>query len=183
LELSRLVLAGPDPAAIQDDPEGQQVFEELCDIYRGLPAEVQADVVLLSLPMASRKNNALMVNALQRCSTIVVQNSLREGFGLTATEAMWKRTTVLASSACGLRQQIRHGMDGHLLPDPEDVSNIADVLEELLTQPHVRESYARTAQRRVHEDFLIFTQLRHWLRVLTGVIDPRHQSTRPGPAR
>jgi trehalose synthase len=180
LELARLVLAGPEPAAIKDDPEGQEVFQDLCKIYSELEPEVQADVVLLSLPMSSRKNNALMVNALQRCSTVVVQNSLREGFGLTATEAMWKRIAVLASSACGLRQQIRHGIDGHLLPDPLDVSNIADVLEELLTHPHVRENYARTAQRRVHDDFLIFIQLRHWLRVLAGAVDRRH-SARPGP--
>lgn len=181
LELARLVLAGPEPAAVSDDPEAQEVFDELCNIYCGLSPELQSDVVILSLPMASRKNNALMVNALQRCSTLVVQNSLREGFGLTVAEAMWKRTAVIGSSACGLRQQIRHGIDGHLWDDPEDVTNIADVLEELLTQAHLRENYARTAQRRVHDDFLIFTQLRRWLRVLAGVVDPRRRSARPGP--
>ena len=82
---------------------------------RALEPALQADVALLALPMASLKENALIVNALQRCATLVVQNSLREGFGLTATEAMWKRCAVLASPACGLRQQIRHGVDGHLL--------------------------------------------------------------------
>ena len=85
--------------------------------------------------MASLKENALIVNALQRCATLVVQNSLREGFGLTATEAMWKRCAVLASPACGLRQQIRHGVDGHLLTSAEDPEEIADTLELLLTAP------------------------------------------------
>ncbi len=168
LEIVRLVLAGPDPASIQDDPEGRGVLEELCSFYTGLPPERQNDVALLTLPMGSRKENALMVNALQRCSTVVVQNSLREGFGLTATEAMWKHVPVLGTHACGIRQQVRHGVDGLLVSDPHDADEIADKLDELLEDPARRELMGRSGQRRAHNHFLVFTQLCNWIRVLAA---------------
>ncbi len=166
LEIVRLVLAGPDPASIQDDPEGKEVFQELSDAYLMLPREHQKDVALLTLPMDSRKENALMVNALQRCSTVVVQNSVQEGFGLTASEAMWKRVPVIGTHACGLRQQIRNGIDGILIQDPNDPDELAEVMDALLKDPERRDIIGRNAQRRVHDEFLIFTQLRHWLRLL-----------------
>jgi trehalose synthase len=180
LELVRLVMAGPDPASIQDDPEAREVFEDISRAYRSLPDEIRQDVVVLSLPMVSLKENALMVNALQRCSTLVVQNSLREGFGLTATEAMWKRIPVVGSSACGLRQQIRHGLDGYLIQDAEDPDAIADSFEQLLTSEHEIDAYARAGQRRVYDEFLVFTQVRRWLRVLAAVVEERRHSSRPG---
>jgi trehalose synthase len=169
VEIARLVLAGPDPAAIQDDPEGREVLDALCAVYRGLKPSEQESVVLLSLPMASRKQNHLMVNVLQRCSTVVVQNSLQEGFGLTATEAMWKRVPVLGSSACGLRLQIRDGIDGGLTADPKDPAEIAERLDGMLSHPVQRELYGRSAQRRVYDRFLVFTQVQSWLRLLAEV--------------
>jgi trehalose synthase len=168
LEIVRLVLAGPDPSAMQDDPEAREVFQEIATAYQKLPAEYQKDVAVLVLPMDSRKENALMVNALQRCSTVVVQNSIREGFGLPVTEAMWKRVPLIGTHACGLRQQIRDGIDGLLIRDPRDPDELAWALEELLKDPVKRHVMARTAQRRVHEEFLIFTQLRRWLRLLAA---------------
>ena len=167
LELARLVLAGPDPASIQDDPEGKQVLEDLCAAYRSVPAGLQQDVALIWLPMASRKENALMVNALQRCSTVVVQNSLREGFGLTATEAMWKGVCVVGTRACGLRHQIRNGIDGVLIQDPQAPGEIARRLDDILEQVRKRDYMARNAQQRVHQEFLIFKQLCDWLRELS----------------
>jgi trehalose synthase len=170
LSQSRLVLAGPDPASVRDDPEATEVFRDLCSAYLGLEPALQANVVLLALPMASLKENALIVNALQRCATLVAQNSLREGFGLTATEAMWKRCAVLAGPACGLRQQIRHGIDGYLLKSAEDPEEISDALELLLTTRHTREAYGRAAQLRVQDESLIFTQVRRWLEVFAEVV-------------
>ena len=170
LELVRLVLAGPDPASIQDDPEGREVLDDLRRLYTALPPATQRDIVLLSLPMASRKENALMVNAIQSCSSVVAQNSLQEGFGLTATEAMYKRVAVLGTHACGLRQQIRHGVDGWLVQDPTDPAKIADALLHLLSNPKARAAYARSAQRRAHDEFLVFTQARRWLEVLAETV-------------
>jgi len=169
IQLVRLVLAGPDPASIQDDPEGREVLADLCDFYGSLASEIQRDIALLTLPMNSRKENALMVNALQRCSTVIVQNSLREGFGLTATEAMWKSVPVVGTRAIGLRQQIRAGIDGLLIQDPSDPDEIARRLSDLLADVPKRLYMATNARQRVHGEFLVFTQLCQWLRVMSTV--------------
>lgn len=170
LDQVRLVMAGPDPASIQDDPEGLEVIEELREAYVALDDEMKHDIALIALPMHEPDENALMVNALQRSSTIIVQNSLREGFGLTVTEAMWKRIPVLSNSrAVGPRQQIRHGRDGWLIEDPENREQIADGLDHLLNNRTDRAALARTAQRRAHQQFMIFSQLRHWLDLLQDV--------------
>jgi trehalose synthase len=167
LSLSRLVLAGPDPESIADDPEGVEVLNALRTDYLACDAEVRPDIALVALPMRDPAVNALIVNALQRVSTIVVQNSLREGFGLTITEAMWKGVPVLSNSkACGPRQQIRDGVDGRLIGDPEDVDAIAGALRDMLAADPLEE-WGRNAQQRVHGHFLIYTQLRHWVRLLT----------------
>ncbi len=163
----RLVMAGPDPASIQDDPEGLEVVEELTEAYVALDDEIKHDIAMVALPMENRRDNALMVNALQRASTVVVQNSLREGFGLTVTEAMWKRIAVLSNTrAVGPRQQITDGCDGWMIKDPENPSEIADALDSLLNDREERAALARTAQRRAHDQFLIFSQLTSWLDVL-----------------
>lgn len=172
LQLLRLVLAGPEPASVADDPEAAEVFRELCALWRGLEPGIQSEIAIVSLPMSSRKENALMVNAIQRCSTLIAQNSLQEGFGLTVTEAMWKRVAVLGSSACGIRHQIRDGIDGKLLQDSEDRAEIADAIEELVCEPRRRELLARSAQRRAYDDFLVFAQLRAWLRLLADTVAP-----------
>jgi trehalose synthase len=178
LDIVRLVLAGPDPASIQDDPEGKGVLDDLVDTYLSLEPEIQRQVVLLTLPMDSRKENALMVNTLQRCSSIIVQNSLREGFGLTATEAMWKRTAIMGTRACGLRAQIRDQIDGRLIREAEDPDEIASTLHEMLDLPTKREYWSRNAQRRVHDESLVFTQVRDWLRVLSSQRKPKHEPRR-----
>ena len=174
LQLVRLVLAGPEPAAVADDPEATEVLEELMDAYVHLPRALQEDIALVSLPMSVRKNNELIVNALQRCSSVVVQNSLREGFGLTVTEAMWKHTAVLGSRACGIRQQIRDGVDGWLIQDPEDPEEIASRLDALLEDIGERIKLGQSAQRRVHHDFLVFSQVHRWLTTLADCLVHRH---------
>lgn len=170
LEMVRLVLAGPEPAAVADDPEAQEVLEELTAAYAALPPALQNDVAVVSLPMSVRKNNELIVNALQRCSSVVVQNSIQEGFGLTVTEAMWKHTAVLGSRACGIRQQIRDGVDGRLVQNPEDPEEIAVRLGGLLGDMAGRIALGRNAQRRAHDEFLVFTQVRHWLTTLAECV-------------
>jgi len=166
-EMTRLVLAGPSPESIQDDPEAREVLEALKAQYRALDPLVQEAVAILTLPMASDVENALMVNALQRASSIVVQNSLREGFGLTIAEAMWKRVPVLSNRrACGPRQQVRDGEDGRLIDDPEDVVALAATFDAMLADVAKRRTWARNAQRHVHANFLVFAQLASWLRLL-----------------
>lgn len=168
IEIMRLVFAGPDPESVRDDPEGKAVLDEIAAEYRALPEQLQDDIAILSLPMASRKHNALMVNALQRCSTIVVQNSIREGFGLTVTEAMFKGVPVLGSSACGIRHQVRDGVDGMLVDSPSDTTELADKLDTMLSSVLDRSRWGRSGARRAHDEFLVFTQVARWLRVLAN---------------
>jgi trehalose synthase len=168
VQLARLVLAGPDPASIDDDPEGKEVLGEICSAYTALPPHVQQDVAIVSLPMSSKVNNALIVNALQRCSDVVAQNSLQEGFGLTVTEPMWKSAAIMGSSAVGIRQQIRPGLDGLLIKNSEDPSEIAGALDMLLGDQAKREAFGRSAQQRVFDHFLVFTQVERWLELLTN---------------
>ena len=167
---ARLVLAGPDPDFVSDDPEGKQVLQELVDFYTSLSPKLQPDVVILKLPMHSPKENALIVNALQRCSYLIVQNSLREGFGLTATEAMWKRIPVLVSSACGLRTQVRDNIDGLLINDPEDEEQIATQLGKLLSDPKQAEAMGFSGKQRVLDHFLTFQQISRWLTLLSQTL-------------
>jgi trehalose synthase len=163
LDLVRLVLAGPEAEAIQDDPESKDVLEELRGVYVSLHAAIQDDIAIVTLPMRSQEQNALLVNALQRASSIVVQNSLREGFGLTIAEAMWKRVPVLSNSrSVGPRVQVRDRLDGRLIDDPSDRSQLEQAIHEMLALPEAREEWGRNGQRRVHELFLVTSQLRSW---------------------
>ena len=169
VEEVRLILAGPDPTGIADDPEGVEVLRELTRRYVALPAALQRDIAIVTLPMVSRKDNALMVNVVQRASDIVLQNSLQEGFGLTVAEAMWKRIPVLGSgSASGIQLQVRDGVDGRLVDDPEDTRSIAALLREMLADSDRLEEWGRSAQRRVHDEFLVLRELVRWLELLPG---------------
>ena len=157
----RLVLAGPDPDFIQDDPEGCEVLDELCVAYTRLKPEIQRDVALLTLPMKSRRDNAFMVNALQ--------NSIREGFGLTLAEAMWKGTPVVGTSACGLRHQIHDRVHGRVVYHPEDTVEVAQVLGDIICADEEIDNWSRNAQARVHQEFLVFNQVKKWLQILKSL--------------
>ncbi len=169
LELVRLVLAGPGPGSIADDPESEEVLADLVVRYQSLDPMIQRDLAILSLPMWSRRANALMVNAIQRTSSIVVQNSIREGFGLTVAEAMWKGIPLLSNRrAVGPRMQVRDGVDGCLVNDPGDTGELAEALDSMLAAPDARERWGRSARRRAHEKFLVFGVLERWLEILAG---------------
>jgi trehalose synthase len=163
-ERLQLLLAGPDPTGVADDPEARDLLADIAGVWRALTPSLQKDVAVVVLPLASRVENALMVNALQRSATIVAQNSIQEGFGLTVTEAMWKGAAVMGTRACGIRQQIRDGLDGKLVRNPENPDEIAAVLEEMLRLDLAK--LGRAARRRVADQFLIFEQIGRWLRLM-----------------
>ncbi len=169
IHMSRLVLGGPDPLFVTDDPEGAEVLKELIDYYQSLDGEIQKDIALMLLPLDNPKENALIVNALQRYSVIVVQNSIQEGFGLTATEAMWKRTPVLVSGAAGLKFQVNHGETGSINPDPTDIPRLAAAMEYMLSHQKELDKWGFNAQTRVVERFTLFSQIESWLRLLSAV--------------
>jgi len=149
-----LVLAGPNVTAVADDPEGAQVFADVEAAWRALPHAVRNRVHLASLPVTDVEENAAIVNALQRHSSIVVQKSLEEGFGLTVTEAMWKGRAVVASAVGGIQDQIEDGVNGALLKDPADLDAFADRLCDLLCNPELMQRLGTAARERVREHFL-----------------------------
>jgi len=166
-----LVFAGPDSSKIADDPEGLEVFMNLVDQISAYPKEVQQSIAMLSLPLDSRWQNALIVNALQRVASVVIQNSIREGFGLTLLEAMWKQRPVIASDACGLRQQLRPDVDGVMIFNPNDPKNVSKALNDMIgAGEEKREMYARNAKKRAIDNFLVYSQVTNYLRCVADIV-------------
>jgi trehalose synthase len=151
---AHLVLAGPDARAVTDDPEGAEVYGEVEALWKSLTDRLRSRVHLANLPMDDLQENAAMVNALQRHSAIVVQKSLREGFGLTVTEAMWKERAMVASAVGGIQDQIEHGVNGYLLRDPSDLDGYAAALKLLLTRPTLAKRLGQNARHRVSVNYL-----------------------------
>jgi trehalose synthase len=150
---ANLALVGPSVAGVTDDPEGAIVLDECVDAWHRLPPDAQARIRLVSLPMDDIEENALMVNAVQRTSTIAVQKSLAEGFGLTVAEAMWKAKPVVASPVGGIVDQIAPGT-GVLLDDPCDLDGFGDTVAGLLEQPSEIERFAGNAVIHVVDHFV-----------------------------
>ena len=147
----QLMLAG---GSASDDPEGEAVLAEVKEIAGNDP-----DIHLLNLPPWS----ALEINALQRASTIIVQKSLREGFGLTVTEGLWKKKPVVASAVGGIPLQIIHRHTGMLA---HSVEGTAYQLRFLLANPAIAEKLGEQGHEHVRENFLVTTGLRRSLTLL-----------------
>jgi trehalose synthase len=147
----RLVLAG---GSADDDPEGAEVLREVLDEANGDP-----DIDVLSLP----PDRHLDINALQRAATIVVQNSTREGFGLTVTEAMWKAKPVIAGAAGGITLQVHDHRTGFLVHSEE---GLAFRLRYLLNRRRVALAMGEEGRELVRYRFLLTRHLRDWLTLL-----------------
>jgi trehalose synthase len=167
---AHLLLAGPDPADIPDDPEGARVFGEVRRIRDALPAQVRDRVHLFVLTLRDRTANGLIINAVQRFSTIVVQKSIEEGFGLTVTEAMWKARPIVASAVGGLLTQLTDRVDS-LLVDPLDHAGFGDAVNELLARPDYAAGLGRAAHERCRTEFLAERELRDYLRLYARMLD------------
>ncbi len=171
---SQLVLAGPVVSAVADDPEGADVLQDCWDAWRRLPHHARSRVALACIPMADLEENAVIVNALQRHATIVVQKSLAEGFGLTVSEAMYKGRPVIGSAVGGISDQIVDGDSGVLLPDPTDLAAFAGTLAQLLSAPERLATMGARAHERVVDHFLPDTQLARWSLLVSAVLDSPH---------
>jgi trehalose synthase len=150
---AHLVLAGPDVSAVDDDPEGGEVFAECHAQWSALPDGLRRRVHLASVPMEDGDENATVINALQRHAHVVVQKSLVEGFGLTVTEAMWKARPIVASRVGGIQDQIVDEQDG-LLIDPYDIDACAAATSRLLQDDELSARLGAAARTRVQEHFL-----------------------------
>ncbi len=144
----QLVLAG---GGASDDPEGAVVLQEVKETAGNDP-----DIIILDLPPWC----ALEINALQRASTLVVQKSIKEGFGLTVTEALWKGKPTIGGAVGGIPNQIIHKLTGALV---HSVEGCAYQIRYLLTHPEFAAQLGRNGHEHVKENFLMTTNVRRWL--------------------
>jgi len=156
----QLVLAG---GGATDDPEGAVVLQEVMD-----EAGDDPDIIILNLPPWS----ALEINALQRASTIIVQKSLKEGFGLTVTEGLWKGKPVVGGAVGGIPTQIVHKLTGVLV---HSVEGCAYQIRYLLTHPEFAAELGRNGKEHVKENFLMTSNVKRWLllyQIMLGMTQP-----------
>lgn len=173
---AELVLAGPSLSAVADDPEGSRVFRDLEQAWLALPAALRRLVHLALLPMDDEEENGAIVNALQRHAAVIVQKSLQEGFGLTVTEAMWKRRPVVASAVGGIQDQIRNGIDG-LLVHPTDLGALGGLLRRVLSDEQLSRTLGNAAHDRVRDEYLSLNALERWAEVVRAYAErPVHES-------
>jgi trehalose synthase len=145
-----LVLAG-SPAT--DDPEGAEVLKEVKEFASDDP-----DIYILLLPPFSDRQ----INALQRAATVVLQKSLKEGFGLTVSEAMWKGKPVIGGAAGGIPLQIVHGVTGFLV---HSIEGTAFRIRQFLNNPEMANRMGERGREHVRQNFLITRQIRDYLSV------------------
>jgi trehalose synthase len=163
-----LALVGPDPRGVPDDVEQALWFDRCLTAWRALPLARRRRAALLTLPMDDLTENAVLVNAIQRASAVVIQKSLAEGFGLTVTEAMWKRRVVVASGVGGIREQVEHGRTGFLVDDPHDLPGFAAAVSTALAPGTDTTLIGSRARDRVLEAFLPDRDVSTMARLLTG---------------
>jgi len=166
---AHLILAGPSPSSVADDPEAEGVLSELRDSWHDQPMHLRERIHIASLPTDDVDENAVMVNALQRRADVVVQKSLAEGFGLTVTEAMWKRRPLVAGAVGGVLEQIDDGVQG-LLVDPIDLGAFGAAVRDLLADPARAAALGEAAHERVRERFLPPHYLAANLEVIAAVV-------------
>jgi len=143
----RLILAG---GTAVDDPEGMQVLAEVQE-----KAKKDNNIHILLLPQ-----NDFEVNALQRASTIIMQKSLKEGFGLTVAEALWKAKPVVASNVGGIPLQIKHKYSGLLC---HSVDGAAFALKQLLNSPKYAQKLGENGREHIKNNFLLTRHLRDYM--------------------
>ena len=144
-----------------DDPEGQQVFESLLDCK-------EERILILTA------EDSALVNALQRRAAVILQKSLREGFGLTVTEAMWKGAAVIGGDCGGIRQQIADGVNGFRV---STIEQAAERIVQLLKDADLRRRMGRAARESVRNNFLMSRLLEQELDLFSA-FEPRF-SLRP----
>ena len=140
-----------------DDPEGQKVLQSLEKKVN--KSQFKEDIKLLIV------DNAFLVNCLQRASSVVIQKSLREGFGLTVTEAMYKGTPVVASNVGGILIQVIDGVNG-FLHNPSDYNGFSCSIIKLLKDEKLRVEMGKAGKEHVKENYLITRLMLDWLELL-----------------
>ena len=136
-----------------DDPEGGKVYEAILK-HR------EDRIIILSC------QDSALVNALQRRADVVLQKSIREGFGLTVTEAMWKGKAVIGGNVGGIRYQIENGVNGFLVSSIEET---ADRIIQLLKDKSLRERLGNNAKESVRKNFLLTREVEQYLDLFNSI--------------
>ena len=153
----QLVLAG---GGATDDPEGEQVLHEVQEAAAHDP-----DIHVLLLPPFSD----LAINALVRGSAVIVQKSIREGFGLTVSEALWKKKPVIGSAVGGIKLQVIDGVTGFLV---HSVEGAANRISQLLRDRKLRERMGQNGYEHVKQNFLVTRHLKDYLLTMLALEHP-----------
>jgi trehalose synthase len=159
----QLILAG---GSASDDPEGAQVLREVRERAGDDP-----DVHILDLPPTSN----VEINAIQRASSVVVQKSLKEGFGLTVSEALWKSRPVIASAVGGIPLQVTHKYSGILT---HTVEGTAFWIKQLLSAPEFARKLGENGHAHVLHNFLLTRHLRDYLLMFLFAADGKEDVVR-----
>lgn len=141
-----------------DDPEGVKVYEQVKDYIKE-----RRDIFLL----VNILDNDQAVNAFQTASDIILQKSIKEGFGLTVTEAMWKKSVVIGGNVGGIKLQIQDGDNGLLVSSVEET---AEKIVYLLNHPNVCQKISQKARQSVKNKFLIPHKLLHYLYLFQNLL-------------
>lgn len=178
---AHLVLAGPTATEVADDPEGIEVWRETVAARAALDPERRSRIHLLSLPMLDPEENAVIVNALQRAATIVVQKSLAEGFGLTVAEAMWKSKPIVAAAVGGIQDQVLDGETGLLLESSRDARMFGEAVCRLLEDPALAARMGAAGHERVRAHYLGPRHLGQFLSLIQRELAAHERAARPAP--
>jgi trehalose synthase len=144
-----------------DDPEGVQVYTRV--LRKAKKLTENGDVLFVV------GNNDILVNSIQRFSSAIIQKSIKEGFCLSVTEALWKGRPVVASNVGGLPSQIEDGVNGFLL-DPRDLDGFADRIIRILKHPDEAKNLGQQAKETVRQKFLITRLLSDYLDMLNAIM-------------
>lgn len=156
-KISRLQLVLAGFRLEKDNPEAQKIYKRALKFAQGDP-----DIYLLFDLKKYKFSNNEIIGALQTYSDIILQKSLKEGFGLTVAEAMWKSKVVIGGDAAGIRYQIKNGVNGYIVKSPEEA---AKIIVKIFNKPALGREIGQGAQRSVREKFLITRYLRDHLKL------------------
>jgi trehalose synthase len=153
---TQLVLAG---SGATDDPEGPMVMEQV-----RAEAEKDKDIFILLLPPGSD----IEINALQRGSTVILQKSLKEGFGLTVSEALWKGKPVIAGAVGGIPLQITHKYSGILT---RSIEGTGQWIKQLISAPDYARRLGTNGKEHIRNNFLITRHIKDYLLLFISLFE------------
>ncbi|MBN2269554.1 MAG: glycosyltransferase [Sedimentisphaerales bacterium] len=145
-----------------DDPEGLQMYRK---VQRKANKLVNSKDIVFVVG-----NNETLVNSVQRFSSVIIQKSIREGFCLCVTEALWKGTPVVASNVGGIPYQIDDGRSGFLV-EPQDNEGFAERIIDILQNPDKAKAVGEKAREKVRKEFLITRLLSDYLYMLNSIMN------------